>query len=179
MYRIAGTIAALVLSLAACGDDDGGGFLADMADTNDTEAVDPGDFDDDIDDDIDAEDLWDDGDGPVTGFDGPVVLDLDFDELSDVVSDAFQGEDSGRGSARWGGNAEVFVDVREGELTIDEILAGCEELTDWIFAQPEDVAHGPVAIEVSERDTTSADETLVVVNEDLVAGEDRGSCRTA
>ena len=179
MYRITGTIATLLLLLAACGDDDGG-ILSDMADHDDTEAIDPGDFDDDFDDDFGADDMWDDSDGPGTGWDGPVVLELDFEELREVVSEAFLGEDAGRGSARWGTYAEVFVDVREGELTTEEILAGCEELTDWIFAQPEDVAHGPVVIEVSELDTTTGtagDEVLVVVNEDLVAGEDRGGCR--
>ena len=180
MYRIIGTIAALILVLAGCGDDDDGGFLADMADTDSPDAIDPGDFDDDFDDDFGADDMWDDSDGPGADWDGPVVLDLDFEALREVVSEAFQGKDAGRGSWRMGREAVVVVDVRAGELTTDEILAGCEQLTDWIFGQPEDAAHGPIRVEVSELDTTTGtagDEVLVAVNDELVVGDDRGSCR--
>ena len=173
MLRTARTATAAVLAvgvIAACGDDDGDPLAG------------GGDIDlDDFDDPSDFDDFGDPADGPGADWDGPVELDLDFDELRDVVSDAFDGADIGRGSARWGSYAEVFVDVRLGELSEADLLAGCEGVTEWLFERPEDEAVGPVVVEVSEGETgTPSDEwDLVVVNDGLIPREERGSCAPA
>lgn len=161
---VTATAAVLAVGVAAgCGGDDGGLF---------DEAGDVSDFDD-----LDDFDDFDDA-GPDVDWDGPVELDLDFDELRAVVTEEFDGADVGRGSAQWGTYAEVFVDVRAGELSDDELLAGCEGLTDWLFERPEDEALGPVIIEVREDESgTALDEfDVVLVNDGLIPREERGSC---
>lgn len=173
----AATATAVVLAVgvaAGCGGDDGGLFDEGDADVDDLDDFD--DFDDF--DDLDDFDDFASDDGPDVDWDGPVELDLDFDELRAVVTEEFDGADIGRGSARWGTYAEVFVDVRAGELGDDELLAGCEGLTDWLFDRPEDEALGPVIIEVGEGESGMASDEfeLVVVNEGLIPREERGSC---
>lgn len=127
-------------------------------------------------------------DGPATDpdtpevpdWDGPNDLDLEFDEFRAVVREAFDDNDTGRGSSNMWPAPTVDVEVRAGSMSEAELVASCEELTGWLFERPQEEAIGPVIVQVSERESGAdlADGRLVVVNQNLIPREQRGSCET-
>lgn len=160
------------LLTAACGGDAGdlfdeGGGVADPADDGVTETV-------------PVDDQFDEFDDPdVPDWDGPNELSLEFDEFRVAVREAFDDNDTGRGTSNMWPAPTVDVEVRPGSMTDDEILAACEALTDWLFERPEDEAIGPVFVQISQResDAMMEDGELIAVNEELIPREERGVCQ--
>jgi hypothetical protein len=173
--------AALLLFVAACGGDDGGGegrtILSDadgIISDDDLGLDDLDDFDLDDFDDFDLDD-FDAGDD--LGFDGPVHLEVDVDEQREVVGDLFDGKDRGRGTGTMMGRSYFLVEVDGDDFTDAQLVAGCESISDFVFDLPEERASGPVDIFVSESFQVGGDdEEHLVANEGLIPRQERGSC---
>lgn len=161
---VAALFALILLGAAACGGDDSSPEAEEPAQDESSTEEEVADTGEPLEDQSD--------DQP----EGPVHLDLDMDELTEATDELFDGHDWGRGMASAGPSSELFVDVEGDELTDDELLAGCEGLVDFLFEQPEDVAAGPVWIKVSDIDGEGDEEAIIVGNDGVVIGEERGTC---